>query len=69
MAKKYSVLSKHLVTMRMTVTLHSCLTVQYCKWSQLICQQVKFSRNKILANISVEFIHVLFNYLGHLMKE
>lgn len=55
--------------MRMTVTLHSCLTVQYCKWSQLICQQVKFSRNKILANISVEFIHVLFNYLGHLMKE
>lgn len=37
--------------------------------AQHILQQVKFSRKKTLANISVKFIHVLFNYSGHLMKE
>lgn len=34
------------------------------QWAQHILQQVKFSRKKTLANIRVEFIHVLFNYLG-----
>lgn len=73
---KYGVLSRHLIDSKVKSGVCDCalklphFILHHGKqhaWH--ILQQVKFSRKKTLANISVEFIHVLFNYLGHLMKE
>lgn len=73
---KYGVLSGHLIDSTVKSAVCDCapklpsFTLRHGKQqAQHIFQQVKFSRKKTLANISVKFIHVLFNYLGHLMKE
>lgn len=68
---KYGVLSEHLIDSTVKSAVCDCapevssFTLHHGQQrAQHILLQVKFSRKKTLANISVKFIHVLFNYLG-----